>query len=254
MSFIIDIIVLGILAFFVLNGYSKGIVRILIGPLSLAIGVGAGYYYFHQTSDIFKSFLLICLGPIVLNIFLTLLVNWWNRSVDGGMPPTLLSRLLGGFFNFGWSIAVVFILFTCIATLPPMIGNIFGIQDTVLASKSYQCLNQLTQGRVGFADQMKNVATITQHPEQLEAVRQLPQFQEFSQNEKVKEVLADPEIVQQIEKKDLTKLLSNPKIAQLMQDKDVVKKIMDLNAAILTQTPSLTETQTSQPSSQPENP
>ena len=50
---------------------------------------------------------------------------------------------------------------------------------------------------------------------------------------KMKEILLDEEIVDQMRKREVVKLLDNPKIQAIFQDKDLMMKFMEVNKKML---------------------
>lgn len=249
MSPVVDCAVLFLLLYFLLDGLHRGFAHILIGPLSLGIGVLASLFYFRQTHNIIHCFLIMIAGPVLTAILLSLLLSLWHKKVNRVEGVPFLSRLAGGIFNLGWGILLASLFLTFIAIMPPEVLPVQGLQKGVVDSYAYKLVNLFIKDKIPYVNNVEILLQETRNPQKMAAIQVTPEFKTFYSDEKIQEVLSDEETVREIRTKDFTKLMTNPKIQALFQDEALLKKILDLNTQMGNQAP-----QNNLPPSEPQKP
>src|SRR3989338_4323676 len=102
MKFTVDFIILCLLLIFFWAGWLKGLLRSLIGPISLGLSLTAGLIYYWITQKFFYAVLITLFGPIALNIIFSIILKIWNKATSDKSSPRLASRILGGLFSLLW--------------------------------------------------------------------------------------------------------------------------------------------------------
>ncbi len=216
--------------------------RILLGPLSLAIGTFISVLYFSFTNNFLKSLLIGIIAPVIVNIILILYLKFWNRAVDSNQPANPMSRMLGGIFNFTWSGILYGLVIMLIALVPPQIVNMKNFKNDVERSFCYQFIRSAIKLPVPTKENVEKTLNVF-NAEFIDKIRSSEEFTSIMEDEKIKSLLSNQETRQQIQKKDIVKLLSNPEFLGIFKDKELIRKIMALNTKIFTQEHSGNQTQ-----------
>ena len=230
---LVDAIVAGSLFTLVLSGWSKGILRALIGPLSLTISIGLGVLWFNQTKNFAVSFLIVFLGPILLRSGTGFFLSLWYKPADKKAPLSAASRLSGGLFNLAWGLGILIFLALTISSMPAKALGASWVKERISQSFSYQVVERWIIKKMPYENELAYLLNTWQDEEKIKEIRALPRFQEIQENPKMKDALSDTDTTAQIKDKDFAKLLINPKFLALLKDRALMQKIIDLNADIL---------------------
>ena len=229
---VVDIIVYCILLYFAVNGWSKGFLRTILGPLSLILCVVIGTVYFRQTHDVWKYILIMLFGPVVLSISLSLILMIWNRTVSQTKYIFWLSRLLGSIFNVTWGGIIIATTLIFISIIPMHTAWAEKTKDRLVNSHSYAFLNKFIKGRVPYVNNLENLFDATQDPEKMEELKSAPEFKDIYSDQKIQNVVADEDLMKELKEKDIVKLMTDPKIQSIIQDEGLLKKILNLYSNI----------------------
>jgi len=233
----VDLIVLGIAAFLALRGWSKGLMRTIIGPLSLMIAIGGAIAYFNHTHNILYSTLITLFGPIVIAIILSIIVKIWSGTAGGNAPLAWPSRLTGSIFNLCWGGFFVGLFLVFLATLPLNIPGINNIKEKVATSHSYALVNRLFNNKIPYVRDVQDLLETSQDSKRLKEIQKTPEFEAIYRDDKIQDMLSDEKTAEQIKNQDMMKLLANPKMRSLLQDEELMKKIMELHTALQKEEP-----------------
>ena len=229
---ITDGIILVVAIFSFWSGWQKGLMRTLLGPLSLLIGTIASYLYYSFTHKVLNSLLIGLIGPIVLNIILSLLLSVWNKTVDNNQKTTRLSRVAGGFLNILWTGGLIVLVLILIVMIPPHVFGLEMIKADLNRSAAYCLIRQFMKDKVPASNTMENTLNVF-NPAQLKTIQDTPEYKTLMADEKIQSILSNEETMQQIRRKNIAKLLANPEFLKLFQDEQLMKKILDMNLRLL---------------------
>ena len=227
---ITDYITLGAFLYFFFNGWRKGFLKTLLGPISLIAGCLIGYGYYQRTQNIAIGLGICIIGPFIINILASILLKLWHKAVNSDVPPPTISRLLASAFSILWGGSYLVMMLILIAVSPLKFGWFEKAQKDVLESRSYAFINARLGDRIpsGLLD-IKKVTDILQDPAKFEKFESTQEFKALREDTRLKELLSDEETAEQIRNKDYGKLLSNHKMQAVFQDKELLKKMFALN-------------------------
>ena len=233
MAAIIDTIIILWVIFIGISGWKKGILRTLVGPLSLIIGTLASIAYFHKTYHMMGLLLGVIAGPVVLALILSFAIVIWHKKVSNSLPPSWPSRMLGCIFNLTWAVCLIIPAFMAIAIMPANIPYLKNLQESIIPSRTYSLIERFAKGKIPLINDTETVFQVAQNPDKLRNMESTPEFAVLYRDKKIQDILSDKEISRQIENKELMKLLENPKILALWKDKELMKKLTNLQASII---------------------
>lgn len=230
---ITDYILLIVTAVSACNGWRRGFLRSLAGPLSLVVCSIFSFLYFQKTHNLLLSLLLGALGPFLLNIILSSFLGIWQKTANENKPISPSSRILGGFFNGSWNICIL-ILFLILILLTP--ANLFGltkVRNDISHSLTFSFLNQFMPDHRPLLDHFPNTARVFQDPLKLKAVESSQEYQDLMHDDKIQNILSDKNLIEQIRQGEVAKVLNNPKIQEVSQDQELIKKFFALEKNLL---------------------
>jgi len=231
---ITDLIMLGALFFFFIRGWRKGLLKTSLAPIALIVGCLLGYLHYQQTQDIAISLSICVLSPFALRILATLILALWDKAVNKGVPLSFSSKVLGSILGILWSGSYLVMLLITIGFIPLRAEWFAKIQKDVLASKSYTAVHQYMDKKTpSISSGIDNIAAIIENPSKLQRFQSTKEFETLIEDNTLKEIFADEELVEQIQKKDYGNLLTNPKIQSIMQDGQLLEKIFAMNRKII---------------------
>ena len=114
---ITDSIMLGALLLFFFNGWRKGFLKTLLGPITLIIGCLIAYYHYQQTQNIAVSISICVFSPFALKILASMMLNLWNKAVNNAAPLSTASKVLGSIVGVLWSGSYLALLLVMIGFL-----------------------------------------------------------------------------------------------------------------------------------------
>lgn len=214
------------------SGWQKGLLRIILGPLSLLAGTVASYLYYSCTHNFLISVLIGLLGPIVLNFTLTVGLAVWNKTVNNNQKANILSRAGGGILNLLWTAGLSALVLVLLAILPSHFFGLDKIRADLDRSIAYSLVQQFIQDKVPSQKRMDNMLNIFD-PAQLKNIEDTKEYKNVMEDKKVQAILSNEETMKQIQRKDFAKLLSNPEFLKIFQDDHLMKNILDLNMRLL---------------------
>ncbi|HOW35458.1 MAG TPA: CvpA family protein [Candidatus Omnitrophota bacterium] len=230
MSYLIDTIILIFLFYLAVSGWLGGFARTLIGPLSLALSIGAGTIYFHKTHNALLTFGIITFSPILIGIVFSVLLFLWNKTIARDKPISSLSRTAGCILNFAWGVLIASLFLTFVAMLPIEIPWMREFKNGVLNTFSYTLIKNPIKNKVPYINNLETLLKVTKNPEQMTAIQATPEFDAVYSSQKIQEALTDEECARLIKSKDILKLMTNPKIQAIFQDQDLLRKMAALSA------------------------
>lgn len=234
MEHLTDIIILTFFLLFFINGWRKGLLRTLLGPLALIIGGIAGVIYYQQTQDLLMCLIISIVGPFVLNILFNIIHHFWQKSVEVDAPFFSWGRLFGGVFSLLWSGIILLLTLLFIVITPGNFPMLKEAQQNISQSKTYHYLNKAFGEKLPLqVSDVEKVADVMENPQTLRKLRRTQEFKDVMENPKVKDLLEDEATLKQIQEKKIFELLSNKKMKAIFEDGDLVKKLFALNQKVL---------------------
>ena len=229
----VDLIIFCLLLIFFWAGWLKGILRSLIGPISLGLSLAAGLIYYWITQKFFYSVLISLFGPIALNIILSIILKTWNKTVSDKSSPKLTSRILGGLFSLLWYGSIFMVTLILIAVVPIRIPGFSKIQEFILLSKTYSAIDKLTGNKIAILFDVKNMITILKDPQTKAAIESSPAYQTLTADHNFKNLFADKNLLKSFEHQNTIQLLSNQKVQAVLNSKDSLQKFMAVQTEII---------------------
>ena len=223
-----DWIILGSFLMFFWQGCKKGLLTIVLGPLSLLLGIGASAIYYNQTKNFLISLILSIFAPIIIHIALKILLKLFHHPNEEKKFLTL-GRVFGGIINLAWNGAWVVLTIVVLALLPAQIPWLNKIQDNILASKTYQLILSVSGKKIpaGMND-IKKVTNIMNDPQRMQELRDTKEMKDVLADQDIQALLDDDTAREQIKKKDFFALLKNPHMQAILNNPDLLKKFIAL--------------------------
>lgn len=237
MTVSLDLIILVACLFFFITGFNRGFWRAILGPLSLALGAGAGFIYYQRAGNLLGAALISLFAPFFIKLVLGMVVRLFGKKKDPEAPePVTPGKLAGGVFNLVWGGGIMVLILLCVTLIPGPWAWLNNMQAQIESSRACALAGTLARQTVlkGRND-LSGVVGLLGDPEKLEGLRHTSEYQEVQEDEKVRAVLADENLLDSLKKKNLAQILRNRKIQDLFQDKDLVKKFISLQRKLLEQ-------------------
>ena len=232
MAPLVDIIVLVWFLFLLSSGWRKGLLRTLIGPLSLLINIAACYFYFQKTHNLIGTAVAMLLGPFVISCCLFLIIFFWHVNFDKGVPPVFLSRFLGSTLNLVWGSGIAVSSILMVAILPTASPRLSTFKNYVMSSHAYALTEKFIKNKIPLFRQAETVIKTSQDPQELAKFQSEPEFRALYFDPKIQKFLTDRETSNQIQNHDMKGLLSNPVFLNLWQDPELLTKLIKLSQRI----------------------
>ncbi len=238
MPSITDYITIAAFLYFFFNGWRKGFLKTLLGPLSLIIGCFAGFAYYQKTQNMAMSLGISILGPFAINILASIVLRLWHKAVNGDIPLSPINRISASALSILWGGSYLALMLLLIGITPLKISWFEKMQNDVLASKSYAFIDrQIGNKMPDTILDVKKITGLLKDPEKLEKFQSTEEFKALSSDELLKDILSDEETAEQIKSQDYGALLANPKIQEVFQNEELLKKIFALNKRIAEELP-----------------
>ncbi len=235
---IADYIILGLLVIFFIMGWQKGLLRTLLGPISLIVGSIVGYIYYQKTGNLVISLLISIVGPFIMNIACGLLINAAKKSQANQEDAPILGRFLGGILSLLWSGSILILTILLIGLIPGKTPWLEKIQKAINTSHTYTFIYEKFKEKIPSVENIKNLNTAIQDPERIKDLQSTEEFQTVFNSDVIKQLYSDEETAKQLQEKDMGKLLTNPKVQSAVQaiinDPELLKKFMSLQEKIIT--------------------
>ena len=232
-------IILGVLSLlFFISGYSKGLLKTLLGPICLIIAGIASYAYFtYIKPDILIALAISILGPIPLWIIGGLILNLIH-TVNQDKKSFSVTRILGGLIHSAWCLSMILLVLFTIVLIPNKFETLAKVQNSIRQSASFKITNKLLGNH--FDQGTKHIQGTTnffKSKENLAALESTKEYKALINHPKMKALLNDPKLVDAIENKNYMALMSNPKMQELLRDPEIMKLMLKMNEKFLKTNP-----------------
>ena len=115
---ITDSIVVALTLYFLYRGWSRGLLRTLVGPIALLIGCLMAFIYYTQNHNIIMAFVISIVAPPILNIFFSLTLAVWHKMTKTENPVSPASRAWGAGLCALWGDVNILLIIILIALAP----------------------------------------------------------------------------------------------------------------------------------------
>ena len=236
MSSVTDSIVLVLTLFFLYRGWSQGILRTLVGPVSLLVGGLMSFIHYTQNHNILMAFAISIIAPFVLNLLLSLTLTVWRQVTKTESPVSPASRAWGAGLCALWGDVNILLIIVLIALVPLNASWIERIRQDIFKSATYSLIDQWTKHIVPQKTiDIRSVSRAMKNPEQMQDLQSSTEYKAVWEDPAIQELLADEETMRDIQDKNFAKLLANPKMQEMMKDPKLVQKILDMNVKMMEQ-------------------
>ena len=227
-----DIAVLLLGLFYFSHGWRKGIIRTILGPMSLFLCAAIGLVYFYKTRNLAVSLAISILGPFFMTLFLSICLTIWHRKVNKEAPVFYVSRLLGAGVSLIWWAGVIVLSIVIISLIPSQIPRIKEVQANIKSSYTYALINTYAKDKIPFLQGMEKTIATSQDQEKIKQFQFTPEAQSIYNNKKVQKLFSDPEIKKQVESKNISELMQNEQLLDILQDKELMEEFIRLYGRI----------------------
>lgn len=227
-----DYIVLIVVGLSALHGWSQGFLRSILGPVALVLCSFLAFLYFQTTHNLFGALLFGTLGPILLNVLFALLLGGKKTNPDD-QPISSNSRALGALFNLSWNTGLLILFLFCILLIPANAFGLTKIHSDINRSATISLLNKLLPKHLPPVEHFQKTLNVLKDPKERGAIESSAEYKAIAQDQKIKNILTDQNLIEQIRRGEMAKVLSNPKIQELSHDKELIKKFLDLESSVL---------------------
>ncbi len=233
---ITDSIVLALTLYFLYRGWSQGILRILLGPISLALGCLLAFIYYAQTHNIIMAFAISIIAPFILNVSLSFALTIWSKMTKSDKPVPTASRIWGAGICALWGDINLLLIIVLIALIPSNASWIENVRQDIFNSGTYSLVDQWTKHLVPKKSiDIRAVSQVFKDPDRMQRLQSSAEYKAVWEDKTVQKLLTDEETMQDIKDKNFTKLMANPKMQAMMKDPALVKKILDMNVKMMEQ-------------------
>lgn len=229
-----DTIILVSLLYFFYQGWRRGFLGTLVGPVSLVIGLMTAFFYYQKTQNLILSLLISILGPFILNIAFRLTLALWKKVIGEETSLSLMSRFLGSCLNILWRGTWLILILIFIAMMPANIPVLKRIQEDVTHSTAHALIAHWLGDKVpGASLDIQKVSSAFQDPAALKEILESEEVQAILTNEKFREVLSDEKVAEDLREKNYSALLTSPKMQTIFQDKELMQKFFTIQKEIM---------------------
>lgn len=222
------------LTYFVYRGWSKGLMKTVLGPVSLALGLVMGWIYYQRTHNLITGFLLAAISPFVIRFFISILLALWAKASNEKAVLSTPSRLFGCAFSVLWSGSYLAVFLIALGMIPLKIGALAKIHADVTGSKSYTLISRWAAQQPFFdSPNLAGISDLMDDPQRMEQYKDTPEFNTLIKDKQLQAILSDETTAEQIQSKDYAQLMANPKVQEIFKDEELLKKILALNKIIL---------------------
>ena len=219
----LDAVLIGMVIVSFIIGYFKGFIKEIFGVVSVIISALVTYIYFKSGGSLFSLSLIFIFTNLGLNVAFGALRKLLRQS-DPGLSFSY--RLGGGAIGVLKGIVLVLIVLSVLHSFSGIIKIIMpGInkytKTSVLYSR-YQKINRaFNRPRLkGAAESFKENPAPVILPSEV--------VNKLTQNDSVKAILADRQLIEAIRRKDYAKILGNPKFLSLLKNKEFLRQVTAL--------------------------
>lgn len=216
----LDAVLIGIVVFSFIIGYFKGLIKEALSVVSILISALVTYIYFKCVGASLMLFLVFVLSNLVLGLTFWA-VRKYLQQTDTDL--SLSYRLAGGGIGAFKGIVFVLIMLAVLrlfgGILSAAIPNINNYMKTSFLCAEFQKISR----DLGWPQANPSIESVK---EQQGPVILSPEVvNKLTQNDSVKAILADQQLMKEIKQKNYGKILSNPKFLKLLNDKELLKQV-----------------------------
>ena len=204
---ITDIITLLSCVFLIWRGASQGFLGSVIGPLALIFAIIVSIIYYSYTNNIIVSLCIGLFGPLILTWIFKFFLRSWNKMANPRGELSSASRIGGAFLTWGWGMAMLIITILLLVMVPPMNKPLEVMYNDLHMSFIYRIIKPLDSSAIDKPTVQEVLKT-------------------FSQDQKIQDIINDPEITEALQHKNYAKFLSDPKIKDLIKDPAMIKRML----------------------------
>ena len=132
MSNVTDSVVLALTLYFLYRGWSRGLLRTLVGPIALIVGCLGAFIYYAQTHNIIVAFIISIVAPLILNIFFSVALAVWRKNDQNRKPDLPGQPRLGAGLCALWGGINILLIIVLIALIPSILFGSNGSARTFL--------------------------------------------------------------------------------------------------------------------------
>lgn len=236
MSSITDSVVLALTLYFLYRGWSRGLLRTLVGPIALIAGCLGAFIYYTQTHNIIVAFIISIVAPLILNISFSLALAVWHKMTKTESPVSPASRVWGAGLCALWGGINILLIIVLIALIPINTFWSERIRRDIFNSVTYSLVDRWTKHLVPQKSiDIRAVSQILKNPDRMQRLQSSTEYKAVWEDKTLQELLADEEIMRDIQDKNFAKVLANPKMQAMMKDPGLVRKILNMNVKMMEQ-------------------
>ncbi len=233
-----DSIILAFMFYCICRGWSKGMARTLLGPLSFLFSCVIAFIAYSKNHNMLTALAITVIGPWILTMLFTFALNIWHQSAGERAPLSSLSRICGSGIALMWSGIHLLLVLLFIVVIPMNIPWLETIRQDVFKSKTYTLVDQWTKHLIPEKTiDIRSISRLLQDPTQMQRVQSLPEYTAITEDQTIRELLADDALVKDITDRNFSKLMANPKIQALLENPGILQKMLQLNIKMMEQSP-----------------
>ncbi len=228
-----DLIVVVFFLYFMYAGWTHGVLKILSAPLAFVISIGLAFVHYQRTHNIVLSLLISLVGPLLLKWLFSFLISLLDKAAgDKEEGPSVLSRVMGILINSSWNGGLLLLSLFCLALLPFDLQGLKQIKANIRESLSFHWVTDQIPGYKELEPATQGVLAGFQDRQAMEqavgGLRESEDFQDIMQDPRVKALLEDEEVQNDIKKKDILGLMNHPRFIEIMDDPELIKKFIKI--------------------------
>lgn len=231
-----DSIVLALTLYFLYRGWSQGLLRTLVGPIALLLGCLMAVIHYSQNHNIIMAFGISIVAPMVLNLLLPFALTVWQKTVNADQLVSPASRAWGAGLCALWGNINILLIIVLVALIPSNASWIENVRQDIFNSRTYSLVDQWTRHLVPKKSiDIRAVSQVLKDPDQIQRLQSSAEYKAVWDDKTIQTLLADEDLMRDIQDKNFAKLMTNPKMQALMKDPKLVQKILDMSVKIMEQ-------------------
>jgi len=167
------------------------------------------------------ALLMMFLGPFVINFLLVGLINLLVKASDKDGQLSMINRFIGSIISVVWAGILVFISIFLFSLIPGDITKLTAARGDVVGSKTYAILKRR------FPIQAPRKLTMQKFQDTVsrEDIQESKEYQNLVFDPKVKSLLQDTALLEEMQGKNINEVMDNPKMKDLVQDPALIEKL-----------------------------
>ena len=230
---IVDLTIITLLVVMIIRGAIRGFWLSLVGPISFTLATLLAFSCFKITNNVPVALAIGLIGPFLLAILFRYFFYIFRNDNAKKAGPNILSRILGAVIIPVWGMLFLIPAVYAISLLPPMFPILNEVQKEIRYSLVMEHVsNMIDPWLKSKGAPTRNTKTGTsQEPMANNNVIPSVSLSEdvmanLAQDQRIQDVINDPEIQKLTQEKNYAALMTNPKVMNLAQDPEFVKKIL----------------------------